>query len=124
MGHCWPGKIPRYHQCSLQAQRRRPRVYDVTSRESFEELETWIESLIGNADANVKVMLVGNKVDKVRQNAANRQVDIAEGQQLAEQYGFMFVETSAFADENVTTAFEELLNTVVEHKLQVGDNLE
>ena len=99
-------------------------VYDVTSRESFEELETWIESLIGNADANVKVMLVGNKVDKVRQNAANRQVDIAEGQQLAEQYGFMFVETSAFADENVTTAFEELLNTVVEHKLQVGDNLE
>ena len=36
---------------------------------------------------------------------------------MADQYGFMFVETSAFADENVTTAFEELLNAIVEHQV-------
>ena len=36
----------------------------------------------------------------------------------------MFVETSAFADENVTTAFEELLNAIVEHKVTSGDPLE
>ena len=41
-------------------------VYDVTSRETFEELDTWIEHIISRAEPNVKVMLVGNKVDKVR----------------------------------------------------------
>ena len=31
---------------------------------------------------------------------------------IAERNGFMFVETSAFASENVTTAFETLLNAI------------
>ena len=37
-----------------------------------------------------------------------------EAQQLAERNGFLFIETSAVAAENVTTAFEELLNAVSE----------
>tara|TARA_B110001450_G_C17476697_1_gene422484 strand:+ start:442 stop:591 length:150 start_codon:yes stop_codon:yes gene_type:complete len=49
---------------------------------------------------------VGNKIDKVRQNPNSRQVEIEEAQALAERNGFMFVETSAFASENVETAFE------------------
>ena len=59
-------------------------VYDVTSRETFEELDTWIEHIQSRAEPNVKVILVGNKVDKVRHNAANRQVGMEEGQQLAD----------------------------------------
>ena len=69
-------------------------------------------------------MLVGNKIDKVRQDPGSRQVDVSEGRALAQQYGFTFVETSAFADENVTTAFEQLLNGIVEHKVKAGDNLD
>ena len=39
-------------------------------------------------------------------------MDIEEAQQLAETNGFMFVETSAFASTNVSTAFETLLNAI------------
>ena len=35
-----------------------------------------------------------------------------EAQSLAEKHGFMFVETSAFAQENVSTAFEQLLESI------------
>ena len=33
---------------------------------------------------------------------------------MADRNGFMFIETSAFASENVTTAFEMLLNAISE----------
>ena len=55
---------------------------------------------------------MGNKIDKVRQNPSSREVDVEEAQMLAERNGFMFVETSAFACENVNTAFETLLNAI------------
>ena len=95
-------------------------VYDVTSRETFDELESWIENLMSKAEEEIQVILVGNKIDKVRQNPASRQVDIEEAQQLAERNNFMFIETSAFASENVTSAFETLLNAIsdVQQKMQ------
>ena len=36
----------------------------------------------------------------------------------------MFVEASAFSDENVSAAFEELLNCICESKLAEGNKLE
>ena len=56
--------------------------------------------------------MVGNKIDKVRQNPSSRQVSIEEAQSVAERNGFMFVETSAYAAENVGTAFETLLHAI------------
>ena len=96
-------------------------VYDVTNRLSFDELDTWIQNLMQKAEADIQVIMVGNKLDKVRQNPSLRQVELAEAQQLAEANNFMFLETSAFASENVTTAFETLLNaisTIQERKLK------
>ena len=87
-------------------------VYDVTMRETFNELESWIENLMNKSEPDIQVILVGNKVDRVRQNPSLRQVDQMEAQQLADQNNFLFVETSAFACENVSTAFETLLNAI------------
>ena len=41
-------------------------VYDVTSRETFEELDNWIENLMTKSEPDIQVILVGNKIDKVR----------------------------------------------------------
>ena len=60
--------------------------------------------------------MVGNKIDKVRQNPSSRMVQMAEAQALAERHGFMFIETSALAAENVSLAFEELLNSISDIK--------
>ena len=41
-------------------------VYDITNRESFEQLDTWIENLMSRAEKDIQIILVGNKIDKVR----------------------------------------------------------
>ena len=41
-------------------------VYDITARETFDELDTWIENLMSQSEPDIQVILVGNKMDKVR----------------------------------------------------------
>ena len=57
-------------------------------------------------------MLIGNKVDKCQHNPQNREVDQAEGWNLANMNGFMFCEASAYTSENVETAFGTLLESI------------
>ena len=87
-------------------------MYDITNRESFEQLDTWIDNLLSRAEPDIVVMLIGNKLDKVRQDSSLREVDYDEGENLAHKNDFVFMETSAFASENVQTAFETLLNKI------------
>ena len=41
-------------------------VYDITARETFDELDTWIENLMSQSEPDIQVILVGNKMDRVR----------------------------------------------------------
>ena len=43
-----------------------------------------------------------------------REVETDEAKQLAEENGFLFMETSALENENVTLAFEQLLGAVAD----------
>ena len=51
-------------------------VYDITSKESFEKLEYWINQINENAPLNTKTVLIGNKIDLEK----NRQVTKEEGE--------------------------------------------
>ncbi len=84
----------------------------MTVRETFEQVEQWIENLMSKAEPDIQVILVGNKIDKVRQNPSCREVEKSEALALAEKNNFQFIETSAFAQENVSSAFEQLLEAV------------
>ena len=48
------------------------------------------------------------------QDPGTREVDREEAQMLADRNGFLFIETSAFTETNVSTAFETLLNAISE----------
>jgi GTPase SAR1 family protein len=52
-------------------------------------------------------MLVGNKVDLSK---ASREVETEEGRSLAEEEGFLFIETSALDTTNINTAFTTLIS--------------
>ena len=60
-------------------------------------------------------MLVGNKVDKA--TTTTREVTLQEGEEFAAKFKIMFCETSALADTNVSSAFEELMNKIDEVKI-------
>lgn len=76
-------------------------VFDVTKRESFEHLSTWLSET-----ANYPMMtiwLVGNKADLDSQ----REVSQAEAEEYAEARGLPYIETSAKAGLNVDKCFED-----------------
>lgn len=101
-------------------------VYDISERESFENLERWLVELRDHADEKIKVILVGNKSDLENK----RKVPTAEGQKLADEegkcpppphpnhvvvvVGIMFLESSALNANNVSTAFEMLVASIYE----------
>lgn len=86
-------------------------VYDVSSRESYENLKkTWIKELQTYANLDKLVlMVVGNKIDKERQ----REVSEDEGQTLAQDLNALFMEASAKTRAGVQAAFEELVHKIM-----------
>ncbi|KAG1135937.1 hypothetical protein G6F38_012419 [Rhizopus arrhizus] len=81
-------------------------VYDITSRSSFENAQSWIREIKGHTNPNAVVMLVGNKVDLSK---SSREIETEEGRSLAEEEGFLFIETSAKDATNIDTAFTTLI---------------
>ncbi|KAI9322575.1 ras family-domain-containing protein [Dichotomocladium elegans] len=86
-------------------------VYDVSSRESFEALNTWwkeVNTYCSSTD--VVKMIVGNKVDK----ESSRAVSYKEGAEMARKLQTLFIECSAKTKIGVKEAFEELVTKVIE----------
>ena len=84
-------------------------VYDITERESFDNLNSWLIEIEKNANKNVYKLLIGNKCyleDK-------RKVSYQEGKDFAESNGMKFMETSAKTASKVQEAFELLTNEII-----------
>lgn len=75
-------------------------VYDISRRDTFEHLTRWLEEARQHANANMAIMLIGNKCDLER-----REVSFEEGAQFAREHGLIFRETSAKTSQNVEEAF-------------------
>ena len=77
-------------------------VYDITNKESFDNLNNWIDLAFQNNQNSIVNFLIGNKCDL----ESDRKIDIEEGKNFAEQKKFIFLETSAKDDININKVFE------------------
>lgn len=94
-------------------------LYDVTSKESFNEVRRWVEEIRKNCQ-DCQITLVGNKIDLARKSS--RMVNSQEGTDLAEELGLRYCETSAKTGDNVSRAFVDLLSGLCAYKAVVqGD---
>ena len=84
-------------------------VYDITDRDSFENLNSWLIEIEKNANKNVYKLLIGNKCDLEEK----RKVSYQEGKDFATSNGMQFIETSAKADTKVKEAFELLTQEII-----------
>lgn len=80
-------------------------VYDITKRQTFENVQRWLRELREHADSNIVIMLAGNKADLNHLRA----VSAADAQVLAENESLSFLETSALEALNVEKAFQTIL---------------
>jgi len=85
-------------------------VYDITDRQSFRDIEHWVEDVERLAGKEINKILIGNKCD----NESDRKVTYEEGKQLAEELGMKFVETSAKVDYRVVEAFTAIAKDMKE----------
>ena len=80
-------------------------VYSIANKETFKNLDTWMNSVKNIADLSSKpVIILGNKCDLNE----NRQVTYEEGENYAKNLGYHFYETSAKTGENVKEAFDDI----------------
>ncbi|KAL8474705.1 hypothetical protein ACS0TY_030514 [Phlomoides rotata] len=97
-------------------------VYDITRRSTFESLKKWLKELREFGNPEMVVVLVGNKSDLRR----SREVNLEDGQSLAQLENISFMETSAKENLNVEDAFLQMITKIYEltcHKtLQVKVN--
>ena len=72
-------------------------VYDITRRETFEKLASWLKDAKQYSTTDMSIMIVGNKSDL----DAKREVSFEEGKQFAENNDLLFMEVSAKSGQNV-----------------------
>lgn len=84
-------------------------MYDVTSRESFEELAKWKKEVDSHLKG-YKRLIVANKTDL----KDDRVVSKAEGKKLAKRFDGAYLEASVKLNENVDDIFSEMAKMVLE----------
>ena len=85
-------------------------VFDITDRESFNNVTNWLNEIKKNAGVNVVKILIGNKSDL----ESGRKVSFEEANKMAESQGMVYLETSAKNRINVDESFMELTKSIYE----------
>eukprot|EP01085_Mycamoeba_gemmipara_P002403 Mycagemm_TRINITY_DN4004_c0_g1::TRINITY_DN4004_c0_g1_i1::g.2403::m.2403 type:complete len:203 gc:universal TRINITY_DN4004_c0_g1_i1:73-681(+) len=80
-------------------------VYDITSKDSFDDLEGYIKEGTRYSDRSEK-FIVGNKLDLSAAQPGKRVISYEQGKALADKEGIPFFEVSAKTGENVDKFFE------------------
>ena len=79
-------------------------VYDITSTQSFDDVEKWYEEIIKITEKGISLILVGNKSDL----ESERKVTVEMGQNKAKNLNCPFFETSALNNTHIETVFQTI----------------
>ena len=88
-------------------------VYDITNKQSFQAIDTWVKDVDQYAGGLIDIILVGNKSD-----LPNRKVSREEGEDLARRYQIPFFETSAKLRTNVDEVFQAIAKDVKDRLME------
>jgi Ras-related protein Rab-1A len=87
-------------------------VYDITNRQSFENLRRWVADVDRLGSPQVCRIVIGNKADL----EDKRQVRRDEGQAFADNLGVPFLETSAKTSFNVREMFHKMCLAIAQRQ--------
>ena len=101
-------------------------VYDITSKDSFENVNKWAGEIKEKSEDSKPIILIGNKLDLEDKRVITKE----QGQEFAKKYcdgGINFYETSCKTGENVNEAIDDLVNQVYDryakNNLNEGNNI-
>ena len=94
-------------------------LFDVTSQTTFDHITNWIKQITDNASADVKIILVANKIDVTSEE---RVVTKEAGEELAKKLNIKYMEGSAKENINVPEIFNTLIEDVYEKEKDNDQN--
>ena len=83
-------------------------VYDITNRDTFNNVTNWIEQCKQNGPSTISLVLVGNKEDL----GDKRVISYEEGEELASRNSMQFFETSALSGKNINEMFNSSIESI------------
>ena len=98
-------------------------VFDVTSKDSFENIKEWINTLkinVGDNANSIPVIIVGNKIDKEDE----REIEKNDALKFAEDNKYKYFETSAKTGEGVDDAFRDMAKQILIYQYQFKEERE
>ena len=95
-------------------------VYDITSKNSFENIDKWLIEMKKTADENIKIILIGNKCDLIDK----REVKEDDGKIKAKDLNAPFMETSALNCINVEKAFNFLIEEIANLEINFEEDFD
>jgi len=93
-------------------------VYDVTDKDSFNNVKQWLHEIDRYASEDVKKLLVGNKSDL----NDKRETTFAEAEEEAKNLRMQFLETSAKNSTNVEKAFMAMAKEIKQSYVNTNTN--
>lgn len=87
-------------------------VYDVSEGSSFPNSKDWLKSISENADKDIEILFVGNKID------LPRVITTEEGKAFANENKILFFETSAKTGTGVEKSFEMLMKNILRKEVE------
>ena len=94
-------------------------VYAINNRESFENIDVWLKELRTHSNPDIKVFLIGNKVDLEEDRVIKRE----QGEEYSKENKFnIFMEASAKSGFNAQQIFVEAARILYEDYLKYKRN--
>jgi Ras-related protein Rab-1A len=93
-------------------------VFDLTNRNSFQRLDSWIQDISEFGPQNVNIILIGNKIDL----DDDRTILTDEATNYAKNNNLTYIEVSAKSAYNVSNLFEILTKTMVQKESESENN--
>jgi len=91
-------------------------VFSITDRQSFDDLDHWLNDLQTLCLPNAAILLVGNKIDLV----SERVILETEIESFRSRHGMEYFETSALDSKNVSDSFIRLAN-LIHYRVNKGE---
>ena len=85
-------------------------MYEISSKESFNNIEKWMETINENCGNKMVIVLIGTKCDLIEERVINKE----EGKSLAQKYGIHFFEISSKDNINIEKAFYDIAEQIIE----------
>ena len=91
--------------------------FDITSKNSFNSLNKWLEDIKNNVQDSVFIVLCGNKIDLNNK----RQVNFEDAQKFAKDNDLVYIETSAITGDGIKKLFDLITKSFYDGGISIGN---